>query len=293
VVVGAVEIEPAPDAVGVLCEYAEAYPDQSDADWAPYRAAYPHLFAGSRWRLPCVSHVIRSDDTTILVDTGVGPPGLWSDWEPEEEGMLPGSLAALGIVPDDVDIVFFTHVHVDHVGWNTDLEGVPLFPRARHVVHADALADALRKDDAHIGRCIVPLRDRFEPVRGDVELAPGVVAFETPGHSPGHLALRISSEGEEATFVADAVPHPALLDRPEWVFAFDEDSAANAPTRAALVENVVRGGGLVICGHYPGSGIGRLESHEGRVVWTEADRASGCGSVLARGRRVPRRGRAR
>ena len=270
VVVGAIEIEPVLDAVGVLCGYAEAYPDQSDADWAPYRAAYPDLFAGSSWRLPCLSHVIRSEGMTILVDTGVGPAGLWGDWAPEEEGMLPKSLAALGIVPDDVDVVFFTHVHVDHVGWNTDLEGVPLFPRARHVVHADALADALTKADAHIGRCIVPLRDRFEQVCGDVELAPGVVAFETPGHSPGHLALRISSGGEEATFVADVVPHPALLDRPEWVFAFDEDSAANASTRAALVESVVRGDGLVICGHYPGSGIGRLETREGRVVWTEA-----------------------
>jgi glyoxylase-like metal-dependent hydrolase (beta-lactamase superfamily II) len=271
VVVGSVEIEPAFDAVGVLCEYAEAYPGVSDEDWHPYRQLYPDLFAGSAWRLPCLSYVIRSHDTTILVDAGVGPAGLWEDWEPEREGLLPGSLAAVGVEPDDVDIVFLTHLHVDHMGWNTDANGVALFPRARYVVHADALADVMSRSDlAHIRRCVVPLADRFEQVRGGMELTCDVVAFETPGHAPGHMTLRVASEGAVATIVADAVPHPALLDRPEWTFAFDHDSAENAPTRAALVAEAVCGEGHVVCGHYPGSGIGRLETCDGRVVWTAA-----------------------
>jgi glyoxylase-like metal-dependent hydrolase (beta-lactamase superfamily II) len=113
----------------------------------------------------------------------------------------------------------------------------------------------------------VPLADRFQQVRGDTELARGIVAFGTPGHYPGQLSLRVSSEGAGATFVGDVVPHPALLDRPEWVFAFDEDAIANAPTRAALVAELAASDGLVVCGHYPGSGIGRLVTREGRVVW--------------------------
>jgi glyoxylase-like metal-dependent hydrolase (beta-lactamase superfamily II) len=270
VVVGAVEIEPAFDAVGILCEYAKAYPDVSDEDWEPYRELFPELFVGSKWRLPCLSYVIRSESVTILVDTGVGPPGLWDDWTAEQEGRLPRSLEELGLGLDDINVVFLTHLHVDHLGWNTDLDGVPLFPRARYVVHADALADALTKDDAHIGRCIVPLADRFEQVRADVELARGVVAFEAPGHAAGHMALRVASEGIEAMFLADAVPHPALLDRPEWVFAFDEDAAESASTRSELVDSVARGDPVVICGHFPGSGIGRLEGRDGRVVWSEA-----------------------
>jgi hypothetical protein len=84
------------------------------------------------------------------------------------------------------------------------------------------------------------------------------------------MGLRISSAGQEATLLADVVPHAALLERPEWVFAFDEDSTANAPTRAALVEDLVGGDGLVVCGHFPGSGIGRLRQREGRLVWEEA-----------------------
>jgi hypothetical protein len=84
------------------------------------------------------------------------------------------------------------------------------------------------------------------------------------------MGLRIASAGQEATLVADVVPHAALLERPEWVFAFDEDSSANAPTRAALVEDLRRRDGLVVCGHYPGSGIGRLRERQGRLVWEEA-----------------------
>jgi glyoxylase-like metal-dependent hydrolase (beta-lactamase superfamily II) len=267
VVVGAVEIEPALDAVGLLCEYAEAYPGVADAEWEPYRADYPDLFEGSQWRLPCVSHVIRSAGVTILVDTGVGPPGLWEDWAPEREGLLLESLAARGVAPEDVDVVFLTHLHVDHLGWNTGLDGRPLFGRARYVAHADAIERALTLDYPHIARCVAPLADRFERVRREVELAPGVVAFETPGHSTGHMSLRISSEGGRATVIGDVVPHPALLDRPEWEFAFDADSAGNARTRARLVDELLGGDGLVVCGHYPGSGIGRLGRRDDRVVW--------------------------
>jgi glyoxylase-like metal-dependent hydrolase (beta-lactamase superfamily II) len=268
VVIGAVELETVFDAAGLLCPYSDAYPGVPAEDWEPYRALYPELFAEDSWRLPCLSHLLRTDRSTILVDTGVGPPGLW-DWTAEEEGLLPASLEALGVGLDEVDVVFLTHLHVDHIGWNTDLDGVPFFPRARYVVHRDALAYVLRRPDrTHIRRCVVPLVDRFEQVSGEV--APGVVTFEAPGHSPGHMGLRISSAGQEATIVADVVPHAALLDRPEWVFAFDEDSSANAPTRATLVEELRRRDGLVVCGHYPGSGIGRLHEREGRLVWEEA-----------------------
>lgn len=174
------------------------------------------------------------------------------------------------IGPADVDVVLLTHLDIDHLGWNTDLEGVPLFPRARYVVHADALACAMsRAGRAHIQRCVVPILDRFEQVRRDVELAPGITAFGTPGHSPGHLSLRISSEGAEATTLGDVAPHPALLDETGWRFQFDEDAEQNGAVRTALVDELRRDGGLVVCGHFPGSGIGRIAEHDGMVVWDE------------------------
>jgi glyoxylase-like metal-dependent hydrolase (beta-lactamase superfamily II) len=268
VVVGSVEIHPVLDAVGALGGYDEAYPDVAEAEWEPYRELYPELFVGSAWRLPVVVYVLRSGGRTILVDTGVGPVGLWKGWEPEREGLLLGNLAALGIRPEDVDVVFLTHLHVDHLGWNTDERGEVLFPRARYVVHPDAVAFALaRPDRDHIERCVAPLVDRFEPVDEAVDLAPGVRPRALPGHYPGHVGLSIRSRGSRAELIADIMPHPALLEQQEWVFAWDDMEQTS--TRAELVEEVVGSAALVVCGHFPRSGIGRVVRRGGRVVWEE------------------------
>ena len=268
--VGAIQLDAVPDAVGLLAAYGDAFPDVPAEAWAPYRELYPELVSGDQWRLPCRSFLVRSGETTVLVDTSVGPPGLW-DWTAEREGELPEALAALQVAPDDVDLVFLTHMHIDHVGWNADLEGVALFPRARYVVHRDSLEFARTQDTRpHVRRCILPLADRFEQVSGDVELAAGVTAFEAPGHYPGHMAVRIESEGEQALLIADIAVHPALLDEPEWVYVSDGVPDTCAATRLAVVPALVDADVLVACGHYPGSGIGRIVTRDGMVVWEEA-----------------------
>jgi glyoxylase-like metal-dependent hydrolase (beta-lactamase superfamily II) len=225
VVVGSIDLQPVADAVGLLGDYEELYPDVRRDAWGPYRELYPELFADDGWRLPCNCFLVRSADLTILVDTGVGPRGLW-DWTAEDEGRLPDELAALGVARDDVDLVFLTHLHIDHLGWNTDLEGNVFFPRARYVVHADALAFArTQADRPHIRRCVEPLLDRFETVTSEVELTPGVTALPALGHYPGHMALRFESDGESALLIADSAVHPALLAQPDWVYVADGDPA--------------------------------------------------------------------
>ena len=116
-------------------------------------------------------------------------------------------------------------------------------------------------------RCILPLADRFEQVSGDVELAPGVTAFEAPGHYPGHMAVRIESDDEQALLIADVAVHPALLQEPDWVYVSDIDSAECAKTRHALLPELVDRDVLVACGHYPDDGIGRIVRRNGTVVW--------------------------
>jgi glyoxylase-like metal-dependent hydrolase (beta-lactamase superfamily II) len=268
--VGDLELVPILDAVGLLASYAEVYPEVPLQAWEPYRALYPELFSGDDWRLPCKCFLVRTGETTILVDTGVGPPGLW-DWTAEREGELPEGLARLGVRHDEVDIVFLTHLHIDHVGWNTDLEGVACFPRARYVVPEDSLAFARSQDGrAHVQRCILALQDRFETVTSTVELAPGVSAFEAAGHYPGHMALRVTSGGQNAVLMTDTAVHPALLHEPDWVYVADGDPAVCAETRRALLPELVDRDVLVACGHYPGSGIGRVVTRGGRVVWEES-----------------------
>jgi glyoxylase-like metal-dependent hydrolase (beta-lactamase superfamily II) len=270
VVVGSIELHSVPDAVGLLAPYSEAYPDVPAEAWEPYRALYPDLFAGDDWRLPCGCFLVRSEPATILIDTGVGPPGLWG-WTAVDEGRLPAALEGLGVRRDDVDLVFLTHLHIDHLGWNADLEGVPFFPRARYVVHRDAVAFALlRAGLPHVRRCVEPFGDRFEKVSGDLELAPGVEAFESAGHYPGHMAVRVRSEGAEAILLADTAVHPALLHEPDWRYVSDEDHAVSAGTRRSLLPELVDRDVVVACGHYPGSGIGHVVMRDGRVTWKEA-----------------------
>jgi glyoxylase-like metal-dependent hydrolase (beta-lactamase superfamily II) len=269
VLIGDVELVPVLDAVGLLAEYADAYPQVPAEAWEPYRALYPELFAGESWRLPCTSYIVRSGDVTVLVDTGVGPPGLW-DWTAERESELPDALDRHGVMRDEIDVVFLTHLHIDHVGWNTDLEGSVFFPRARYVVHRDALAFVRSHDERpHVLRCITPLLDRFETIDGNVELAAGVTAFVAPGHYPGHMALRLESGGAQAMLIADAAVHPALLAEPDWLYVSDGDPALSARTRRSLLPELVDRGVVVACGHYAGSGIGHVVTRHGRVAWEE------------------------
>jgi hypothetical protein len=87
VVVGSVELVPLVDAVGVLGAFSELFPETPADAWDPYRDLYPELFAAGSWHILCTCYLVRAGDRTVLVDTGVGPPGLW-DWEPEYEGEL-------------------------------------------------------------------------------------------------------------------------------------------------------------------------------------------------------------
>ena len=264
-VVGSVELEPLVDAVGELGELAELFPDAPD--WDAYRDLYPDLFAGSRWRAPCTSYLVRSGDNTVLVDTGVGPAGLWG-WDAEfEEGLLP-ALGAAGTAPEQIDVVFFTHLHVDHVGWNTDREGRLSFPAARYVAHRDGIAFARESGRPHIERTIVAVE--FDEIEGETVVAEGVTAFPLPGHFPGHMGLRIDSEGERAVLIADAAVNPMLLDQPERTYVSDGDAAACTATRRALLPELVDQDVLTVCGHYPAGGIGRVVTRGDRVVWEPA-----------------------
>jgi glyoxylase-like metal-dependent hydrolase (beta-lactamase superfamily II) len=265
--VGAVELEAIVDAWGELGELGDLYPAVPPEAWEPYRALYPELFAETRWRLPCTCYLIRSAGRTILADTGVGPAGLWG-WTPEREGDLVPGLALLGVAPRDVDVVFLTHVHIDHIGWNADADGEPLFPRARYLVHPEGLRLVLgeRANFPYVRRCLRSIVDAglVDEVDAGEEIAPDVVAVDLPGHLPGHLGLRL---GDEAVLIADAAVHPALLAEPEWGYVSDYDPATAAETRRALLADVVDRDVLVICGHYPDGGIGRAARREDLVLW--------------------------
>jgi glyoxylase-like metal-dependent hydrolase (beta-lactamase superfamily II) len=266
--VGELELASLPDAVGLLGELDELYPDVAAEEWEPYRALYPTLFAGSKWRLPVTCFLVRTGSRTIVVDAGVGPPGRW-DWEPESEGGLPQALEAHGLEPVDVDTVFLTHPHVDHVGW---LANGGLFERARIVMHGDALAFAIANSRIEWlpGR-LQELLDggHIETIVDGAELAPGVATQAYPGHYHGHLGLRIEAGGTRAVMIADAAVHPALLDRPGWRYVSDHDHETSASTRRSLVADFAGTDTIVAGSHYPDGGIGRMVRRGDRIAWEE------------------------
>jgi glyoxylase-like metal-dependent hydrolase (beta-lactamase superfamily II) len=260
---GDIELVPLLDAKGVFGPLADLWPEVSSAEWEPYRPLYPELFDGDRWRPSLTCYLIRVAGTTLLVDTGVAD----FEWlgEPELVGGLLPALAEHAVTPPEVDVVFLTHLHLDHFAANG------AFDHARFVMHGDAIAAAReRADRPHIAQCVLPLLDagRVDEITDGAEVAPGVDATVLAGHDAGHTGLRI---GSEAVLIADAAGHPAMLDEPEWLFLGDQNPSLAAVTREALVGELVDTETLVVCGHFPGTGIGKLErAEDGRVVWREA-----------------------
>jgi glyoxylase-like metal-dependent hydrolase (beta-lactamase superfamily II) len=253
--VGETEVVSVVDTVGVLGPYAELFPNATAESWQPWRERCPEQFENDSWRLPVLVFAVRAPGTTVLVDTGVGPAGE-GEFMPDRQGLLLTGLAQAGIAPDDVDIVFISHIHVDHIGWTH------AFPRARLLLHRSTWALAQeRADREYIRRNLLELDDRVETLDGETEFARGVVALETPGHVDGHMSLCF---GDALIFLADAAAHVAQLEEPGIVFAYDDEPAVAVQTRRDLLS--AYGDRILACPHFPGSGLGRLEAGTWRPI---------------------------
>jgi len=209
--------------------------------------------------------LIRTAGPVVLVDAGAGPE-LAKEWG-LPAGHTVDALAAAGVSPGDIDIVAVSHGHPDHVGGlsvSAGAERVPTFPRARIVISRrewefftgpDGLAyDA---DDVEV------FRTRLEPSREagllDIadpgeEIAPGVRFIPAPGHTPGHCGVEITSEGERAVYVGDAMLHPVAVTHPEWMSSSDYDHALTQATRRELLRLAAADGRRWIAYHFNSTG---------------------------------------
>ncbi|MEX2238485.1 MAG: MBL fold metallo-hydrolase [Dehalococcoidia bacterium] len=219
--------------------------------------------------------LLRSDGVLILVDTGGGPAEAEAG-EPASGGLM-WHLAAMGIPPDDVDVVVNTHLHPDHVGWNTrrtDRGLSPVFPRATYYVqrsewdfwtHPQQLAE-----NAYVRRLVLPLEasGRLKLIRGEVAITDEVRLFPTPGHTSGHQSVLIRSGREAAVYLGDVAHHPAMLER-QWTSAFDLHPIDSKQTRRLVTDQALRDGALLIGPHFSFPGVGRLLDDAGSIHWLE------------------------
>lgn len=218
----------------------------------------PFVTDDGRIVLSLHSFVIRSDGTTIVVDTCVGDHGerpLPAD--PEFGSALAASIDG-GL--DAVDVVLCTHLHFDHVGWNTRRDPgtgalIPTFPNARYLATRAEL-EALGDHDRHgIGPVSVePLvaAGRLVAVEPDAHLTREVRLLPTPGHSPGHVSVLVESAGAAALVTGDIVHSPLQFVRPDVTAdRFDADPDAAIATRRRIIELIAGTGTIVLGTHFP------------------------------------------
>ncbi|MGW5738513.1 MULTISPECIES: MBL fold metallo-hydrolase [Streptomyces] len=224
-------------------------------------------FADERHVLRLASHsfAVEVNGLRVLVDTGIGNGKQRANpaWDHLDSDYLT-RLTEAGFAPEAVDLVVLTHLHTDHVGWNTRADGgswVPTFPNARHLT-ARAEWDHWAGADMDEPRRQM-FRDSVHPIRdaglldlvdvpaGGVDVAPGIRLLPTPGHTPGQVAVELNGQGGKALITGDCIHHPVQLVHPDLGSCVDIDPAAAARTRRDLLSSLAGTRTLLLGTHFP------------------------------------------
>ncbi|HTM95862.1 MAG TPA: MBL fold metallo-hydrolase [Croceibacterium sp.] len=242
---------------------------------------HPHYATpDGRQRMNFQGFVIQAPNDSggrvIVVDSCIGA-GRQRDFDvfcDLPEGFLE-DLESLGIGREQVDTVMCTHLHFDHVGWNTYKDPAtgefkPTFPNARYLfgrTEYEAWQTTIRHDghhtDTHLVECVDPivalgLADFIEP---DHEIAPGIHCEPSHGHTPGHVHVRISSQGQDAVITGDLMHHPMQVAMPFRDATFDMDKEAGRQTRIGFVDKYKDSNVMVIGAHFAGPTAGHIRTH--------------------------------
>ncbi len=248
--------------------------------WAPPEAQkqHPEIFTpGAILHHNVCSYLVLSQGKRVLVDTGVGPGPFPNGVGAPVYGRLLEALKGVGLSPADIDYVFTTHIHGDHLGWNLTKRGRKYevtFPNARYIFpKADwehfRSPEAQRRYD-YVKEFVLPfekLLDHVDLVEGKYRLSDELRAYPTPGHTPGHQSLLVASQGKRALVVGDAVHERAQLQYTDWQSNADSQGEVAVESRKKLVDWLVKEGVMCAVIHYPHPGFGRVAIGEGRRYW--------------------------
>ena len=156
-----------------------------------------------------------------------------------------------------------SHLHSDHCGWNTRLRDgrwVPTFPKARYVFSRREVEDAEARGDSAFAESVVPVLEagQADLVDMDHALDDEVWLEPTPGHTPGHVAIRLASRGDEAVMCGDLMHFPIQCAHPEWKTDFDDDPVMACRTRRRFLEQSSESGAKVMTAHFPSPSVGHV-----------------------------------
>lgn len=252
-----------------------------EAGWSPHAGEFtPEYYDPDSGRVHAFlqSWLIDTGSQRILFDTGAGNdkhrPNL-----PVFDNLATdflGRLGAAGFAPEDIDVVVCSHVHVDHVGWNTRLidgRWQPTFRNARYLL---PLADRDYWDPAvadigpgGLGAAVnagmfedsvrpIMAAGRAEWIADGHEVAPGIVLKARPGHTPGQMVMAVDGGDDRALFCGDVVHHPMQIYRPDWNSVFCEDAEQARETRRRVLDEAADSGALLVPAHFGGSHVARV-----------------------------------
>jgi glyoxylase-like metal-dependent hydrolase (beta-lactamase superfamily II) len=221
--------------------------------------------------------LVSTGQHLVLIDTGNGdttsPPGLLMD-----------RLRAAGISATDIDIVVLTHADFDHIGGATDAHGRLEFPQARYVLSHDewtfweakperlhpnaAYDEAFRQFVQTVGETrLAQLHGTIELIDMNTTIVPGIRSIAAPGHTPGYVAIVVSSDDEHLLFIGDLIRDPKDIENPDWYSVFDFDPAQVVKTQHQLLTQAVSERMLVMAYHIPFPGLGYVTEQKSAWRW--------------------------
>jgi glyoxylase-like metal-dependent hydrolase (beta-lactamase superfamily II) len=253
----------------------EIFPDCSPTNLAVNKEWLQPRFYDSESELLVIciqSFLIRSGNTTILLDSCSGNhKQRQRAFFHQREWAWLSTLRQAGVAPEDVDLVLCSHLHVDHVGWNTRLENgkwVPTFPRARYLVsraeweywRSEPGIASLQRTGDFISDSVLPifLSGQADLIDGEHGLLPGIRIEPAPGHTPGHFMMVIENGGSSAILSGDLMHHPLQLRYPDWSTRFCVDPDQARDTRRRFLAEHVDSDRLVFPAHFPTPVGGRI-----------------------------------
>lgn len=277
--IGAMRVDALLDSMGptvppetILRDVPEDIVDRN-ADWL----MGDYIAPDGRMIMAYTSFLIQLSGKNILVDCAVGEDGTFParpDWNHAKSNWL-NHLGQAGLAPEDIDIVFLTHLHVDHTGWltrKTQQGWVPSFPNARHYATAIELK-YWPEEHANFAYMAESIPDSVQPVidaglfdeiAPGAELAPGLFVVDLAGHTPGMIGLEYREEGRVlAAFNADLMHHPIQMAAPQCATGFCTDPAQAIATREAKLAEYAEAGTIMFCNHFPGECAGRAVPQDG------------------------------